>query len=178
MIPFMANISFYRTPEMVGGVLTNFFGHILPDFGFPDKKLWYYLRDNFPEDNWDRGQVYDLYKWYQTGIESGIAPYDVDTGDRRIFTWMKNNAPYTDSLINHWENAFDYGIRNNFITGNMVGTQLAPAHEGREIAEAGTSFPGAITSGYNALKWGAILAGGLMVLYYSGPVIKKLTKKK
>lgn len=112
-----------------------FWGTVLPDFGFPDKKMTGLLNDIWPADDWDRGQVYDVYKWYATAITKGQKPFNADSNYNPIYTWVKNNSTYTDVKINHWFAMFKRGIQENWISGDLVGDSLAPEHEAKKTAD-------------------------------------------
>lgn len=176
----MSNFS-YQTPETLSGTTYNIIGSILPDFGFPDKKMWGILKDTWPDENWDRGQVYDLYKWYQTGVKSGIPFYDVNTDNRAIFDWLKDNSPYTHDKINQWAAVFKRGIDENWLEAVYVGQGLAPEHEGRKIAGAIVDIKETVAwlpKGIDKLTVLALSGVGLIGAYYLLPVFTKAYKKR
>lgn len=163
--------------EFMNGAFYNFVGNILPDFGFPDKQMNRILSETWPNDNWDRGQVYDLYKWYQTGIKSGTPPYDVDTNNKDIYYWIKDNSPYPDSKVTHFMTVFRIGVLDNWIEPHYVGQGLAPEHEGTKLAETMAWLPRGITN----LKWLLLAGTGLIVAFYGMPIVAgtyKATRKK
>ncbi len=162
--------------EKLNGAIYNFFGHVFPDFGFPDKKMWYELKNLWPDANWDRGQVYDLYKWYQTGVKAGIPFYDVNQKNYEIFDWMKTQTGYTDKKINQWAAVFDTGIHDNWIEGLYVGgTGLAPEHEGTKIADTLNikKHIAWVDRGTDKVLWILLAGGGLIVAYYGMPIVAK-----
>lgn len=176
----MASLNGYTT-ETMDGAIYNFFGTILPDFGFPDKQMWNVLREKYPNENWDRGQTFDLYKWYETGINSSVPPFDIDTGNTEIFSWMKDNSPYTDNKVQHWANAFEKGIKENWIEGHYIGIGMAPAHQGSQIVEGVKdlkNLPGKLGEGMDKLMLMGYLIGGLAVLYYGAPALSKILSTK
>lgn len=167
----------YPKEEVMGGTVYDFFGNILPDFGFPDKQMNSILKDIWPNDNWDRGQVYDLYKWYQTGIKAGISPYDADTDTKDIYYWLRDNSPYPDEKVTHFMAVFRRGINENWIEPHYVGEGLAPEHEGKKIAETIAWLP----RGVDNIKWLLYAGTGLIVAYYGMPILSgtyKSTRKK
>jgi len=168
--------TYSEKPEEMGGI--GFWGTILPDFGFPDKKMANILNDTWPADDFDRGQVYDLYKWYATGITKGQKPFDVDSSNNPIYSWVKNNSPYTDEKINHWFAVFKRGIHENWISGDQVGTALAPEHEGTKISNSIKRAASLGTDLTKDLKW--ILGGAtaLIIAFYAMPLILKGVKTK
>jgi hypothetical protein len=158
--------------------LYNFFGNILPDFGFPDKRIWAELSYMYPAENWDRGQVYDLYKWYQTGIENGQPAFNYDRGNTQIFEWIRNNSPYTSTKVTHWKNVFITGVKDNWIEGKYIGTKLAPANESREISEGIASVPQVLDIGLGKVTTVLVAGSVLLVAYYGLPLITSALKTK
>jgi len=153
-------------------------GTILPDFGFPDKRMTKILNEVWPGDDFDRGQTYDLYKWYATGIVKGQRAFNVDSSNNPIYGWVKNNSPYSDTKVNHWFAVFKRGIHEGWISGNQVGTSLAPEHEYTKVTSAIKSAASAGADFTKNLKW--ILFGGttLIVAFYAMPLISKGVKIK
>ncbi len=166
----------YPKEETMGGGLYDFFGNILPDFGFPDKKMNKILNELWPEDNFDRGQVYDLHKWYKTGLKKGLPPFDIDSNDNPIYDWLKANSPYPDLKVNHFMAVFKTGIRENWIEPHYVGVGLAPEHEGTKSSEWIQTIPDKIPNVDDITK--LLLAGGVVLgLFYGGPIISRAFKK-
>ena len=173
----MSNFA-YPQKETLGESTYNIIGGLLPDFGFPDKKMWNILRDIWPGDIWDRNQVFDLYKWYETGLKEGVPFYDVDLNNKQIFDWMKLNSGYTDDKINHWAAVFKRGIMENWIEGIYVTAGMAPEHEGRKIADFLSDPFAKLGSGADKATWLLVAATGLIVAYYGMPIISKTFKKR
>lgn len=176
----LAGDDFKHYPETNNESLSGlgFWGTILPDFGFPDKQMAKRLISVWPGEDWDRGQVYDLYKWYETGLKSGQKPYNADSNYNPIYGWVKNSSPYTDTKITHWFTIFREGIKANWISGSQVGTGLAPEHEGTKIADTIGALPGAGTGLIKELKWVALGGTALIIAFYAMPLISKGVKIK
>lgn len=177
----MSNFNFSPPVEALGGGVYDFFGAVLPDFGFPDKKMWSILKDTWPDENWDRGQVYDIYKWYQTGVKSGVPFFDINTNDMQIVNWLKDNTAYTDDKINQWAAVFKRGILENWIEAVYVGQGLAPTHEGKQIANTLTNIQETVAwlpKGIDKLTILAIAGTGLIGAYYLLPIFSKSYQKR
>lgn len=167
----------YPTHETLQGPVYNFFGNILPDFGFPDKRMNTILNEIWPGDKWDRGQVYDLYKWYQTGVKARIQPFNADSTYNPIYQWLKDNTSFPDEKVNHFMAVFKRGIDENWIEPHYVGISLAPEHEGKKIAELLRDGFVWLPRSLDKMKWLLLAGTGLLAAWYILPVATKVYKK-
>jgi len=165
----------YPKEETLNGGLYDWFGNVLPDFGFPDKKMNVILNDTWPDDNFDRGQVFDLHKWYKTGLKEGIAPFDIDSNSNPIYDWLKDNTPYPDEKVTHWLAVFKRGIQENWIEPHYVGKGLAPEHQGKKLADILEDIPSKIP-GIGDMTNLLIATGVVLGLFYGGPIVSRAFK--
>lgn len=166
--------------EVLNGALTDFIGDILPDFGFPDKRMNTILKETWPEDNWDRGKVYDMYKWYDQAVTNGNQrPWDADKtmfDNRDVVNYIKDNSSYIDTHVNHWAAVFHRGIQENWIDPVYVQLGLSPEHEAVIIADTLESGFDIIPRLPKQATYLALALGGLIVAWYGMPIIAKTFK--